>query len=89
MKEMMRDRNLILSWSVSDDSLVFQLTCQTTGYVGLVFSLTDQPQSGFIAGVTNTGQYHRYLSLEGIGKILQSNISRPTLPIDGIIALPW
>ena len=67
VKEIVKDKKMILSWSVNDDILMFKISCLTTGYIGLVFHHDHQRQEGFIAGVARTGVYHRYLVSQATG----------------------
>ena len=62
VKEIMKDKKMILSWSVDEDILMFKMSCLTTGYIGLVFSHGHKRQEGFIAGMDRKGAYHKYLA---------------------------
>ena len=62
VKEIMKDKKMILSWSVDGDILKFKMSCLTSGYIGLVFSHGHKRQEGFIAGMDRKGAYHKYLA---------------------------
>ena len=62
VKEIMKDKKMILSWSVDGDILMFKMSCLTSGYIGLVFSHGHKRQEGFIAGMNRKGAYHKYLA---------------------------